>query len=139
MLDLNRLPEAIKHEGGVSRRLFFAYASALSSIPLLGKVATVESRPAYQDDPFSLGVASGDPDSTSVVLWTRIATKPLEPGGGMSDHAVKVKWEIAEDDSFKKVVRQGDTLATPQLGHSVHVTPGLSKISSACRCGSIIE
>src|SRR5688572_19240650 len=32
--------------------------------------------------PFTLGVASGDPTPTGVVLWTRLAPKPLE-GGGM--------------------------------------------------------
>ena len=34
-------------------------------------------------DPFTLGVASGDPRPDGVVLWTRLAPEPLEPGGGM--------------------------------------------------------
>ena len=122
MLELGKLKEAVKYEGGVSRRLFLAYASALSSIPLLGRASWSESRPTYQSDPFVCGVASGDPDPLSVVLWTRVAPKPLEPGGGMPAHAVNVQWEIAEDDSFGRIVGQGITLATPQLGHSVHVT-----------------
>jgi alkaline phosphatase D len=38
--------------------------------------------------PFHLGVASGEPDSTSVVLWTRLARDPLaaDGHGGMPDH-----------------------------------------------------
>ena len=123
MLELGKIKEAAKYEGGLSRRLFLAYASSLSVIPLLGKATWGESNPTYQSNPFSLGVASGDPDSQSVVLWTRLAPKPLEPFGGMPAHAVDVKWELAEDESFTKVVQRGVTLATPQLGHSVHVTP----------------
>ena len=122
MLDLGKLPEAIRFEGGISRRLFLAYSSTLSSIPLIGQATWAESAPIFQRNPFSLGVASGDPAPRSVVLWTKLATKPLEPYGGMPAHALKVKWEIAEDESFAKIVGKGNVLATPQLGHSVHVT-----------------
>jgi len=38
---------------------------------------------AATDDPFTLGVASGDPTLTGVVLWTRLAPQPLDPDGGM--------------------------------------------------------
>src|SRR5690606_33947215 len=79
-----------------------------------------QSSPAFGDDPFTLGVALGDPDSTSVVLWTRLSPRPLDPDGGMSVDPVEVRWEIAEDESFQKVVTRGKTLATPQLAHSVH-------------------
>ncbi len=43
------------------------------------------SAPAFGGDPFSLGVASGDPWSDSVVLWTRLAPDPLalDGTGGM--------------------------------------------------------
>jgi alkaline phosphatase D len=76
---------------------------------------------AFEADPFSLGVASGDPSSTGVVLWTRLAPKPLEPGGGLPAELIEVQWEIADDESMKNVVRHGKAVATPQLGHSVHV------------------
>ena len=56
-----------------------------------------------------------------VVLWTRLAPEPLEPGGGMPPENVEVRWEIAGDEAMKKVVRRGTAVATPQLGHSVHV------------------
>ena len=44
--------------------------------------ARLFSQPAFQKDPFSLGVASGDPWADSVALWTRLAPEPLD-GGGM--------------------------------------------------------
>ena len=39
-------------------------------------------------DPFTLGVASGDPTPDGVVLWTRLALDPLEGNGGMPDRPV---------------------------------------------------
>lgn len=74
----------------------------------------------FADDPFSLGIASGDPWADSVVLWTRLAPKPLD-GGGMPSKNVPVKWEIATDERMQKVVAKGTANATPELGHSVHV------------------
>jgi alkaline phosphatase D len=71
--------------------------------------------------PFTLGVASGDPGPDSVVLWTRLAPEPMAPAGGMSAERVAVNWEIAADDGFRRIVRRGGTVATPELAHSVHV------------------
>lgn len=76
--------------------------------------------PKFSAYPFSLGVASGDPLEDGVVLWTRLAPKPLE-GGGMPDLGVEVDWRLAEDEGMKKVVKKGTAMATPALGHSVHV------------------
>ena len=45
----------------------------------------------------------------------------LEPGGGMPPVAAPVTWEVAADPGFTQVVRRGEVLARPELGHSVHV------------------
>ncbi|MBE1609287.1 alkaline phosphatase D family protein [Actinopolymorpha pittospori] len=78
--------------------------------------------PTFGGDPFSLGVASGDPHSEGVVLWTRLAPRPLaEDGlGGMPDRRVEVRWEICEDENFRRVTARGVESATPEWGHSVH-------------------
>ncbi len=34
---------------------------------------------------------------------------------------VPVRWQVALDEKMRRVVRRGTTLATPELGHSVHV------------------
>ncbi len=106
---------------GLNRRLFVAYTASLASLPQLNRASWAQSAPNFTSDPFSLGVASGDPDSRGMVLWTRLAPRPLEPFGGMPNEAIEVGWEVAEDDTFRKVVDSGTTMATPQLGHSVHV------------------
>ncbi|MEE6262230.1 alkaline phosphatase D family protein [Plantactinospora sonchi] len=93
-------------------------AGALTTLPAAASAA----RP-LRTDPFTLGVASGDPDADGFVLWTRLAVEPLaEDGmGGMPDRAVPVRWEVATDERFRHVVRRGTVLARPQTGHSVHV------------------
>jgi alkaline phosphatase D len=73
--------------------------------------------------PFTMGVASGDPLPYGVVLWTRLAPKPLalDGKGGMPARTVEVGWEVAADERFRTVVRRGKVYAVPELGHSVHV------------------
>lgn len=122
MLELSSIREAIRYEGGLSRRLFLAHSTALAALPFLADHAEAADRKvSFAADPFSLGVASGDPDATGVVLWTRLAPKPLDPDGGMRPEVVAVAWEVAEDEAMKKVIAGGSTVATPQLGHTVHV------------------
>lgn len=72
-------------------------------------------------DPFTLGVASGDPAPDGFVIWTRLATRPLEYGAGMPTKPVAVGWEVAEDERFARIAASGQALARPELGHSVHV------------------
>ncbi|MET9418351.1 alkaline phosphatase D family protein [Streptomyces klenkii] len=73
------------------------------------------------DTPFTLGVASGDPLPDAVVLWTRLAPRPWEPGGGLpAVGTALVSWEVAEDEKFARVVRRGRAVATGDFGYSVH-------------------
>lgn len=72
------------------------------------------------DDLFTLGVASGDPLSDGMVLWTRLAPDPLsrEP---VLRGPVEVVWQVATDESFRDIVLQGRKTAHPEWAHSVHV------------------
>ena len=80
----------------------------------------LSASPIFDTYPFPLGVASGDPLPDGVVLWTRLAPKPLE-GGGMPMTTVGVDWEVAHDPQFRRIAQKGTTFARPELGHSVHV------------------
>lgn len=82
---------------------------------------SVWGNPLFSSYPFSLGVSSGDPAPDGFVIWTKIAPKPLERGGGMPDKSVEVEWTVAADESMRKVVQQGKAIARPESGHSVHV------------------
>ncbi|MEO3746121.1 alkaline phosphatase D family protein [Plantactinospora sp. B5E13] len=108
----------------LSRRTLLATSAAVGAAGALTALPTAAAaaRP-LRTDPFTLGVASGDPDADGFVLWTRLAVEPLaEDGmGGMPDRTVPVRWEVAADERFRHVVRRGTALARPQTGHSVHV------------------
>lgn len=104
-----------------------------AAVPLVPALPDIRSRswspssspgssPALHD-PFTLGVASGDPWATGVVLWTRLAPDPLAPDGlgGMPRRPVTVHWQVAEDPSFARVVRGGYAVADPAWAHTVHV------------------
>jgi alkaline phosphatase D len=102
-----------------TRRSFLLRSAALSAALALPSQRII-AQPRFTQNPFSLGVASGYPQPDSVVLWTRLAPDPLN-GGGMPDAPVMVRWEIAADRQFKKIVSSGETTATPQFAHAVHV------------------
>ena len=88
--------------------------------PASPPVGTAAAVPGVDESAYSLGVASGDPLPDSVILWTRLAPKPLD-GGGMPSRPVDVQWQIAKDERFAGVVATGTSRATPELAHSVHV------------------
>src|SRR5688500_16091788 len=88
------------------RQVIGAMAAGAALVPRLpGGWAS----PARVGHPFPLGVASGDPLPDGIVLWTR-----LEGPG-------EVRWELAEDERFRRTVVGGTTFARPKDGHAVHV------------------
>lgn len=88
----------------VSRRTTLAALSATAAL------AALPARGAAPVDPvFRHGVASGDPDATSVVLWTRVtAAAPVE-----------VTWEVASDARFARIVRSGTFATGPERDFTV--------------------
>ncbi|MEU1214144.1 alkaline phosphatase D family protein [Streptomyces sp. NPDC005791] len=110
----------------VSRRQMFGFGGAAAAALMLGTGAweaqSAFAAPALKGDPFTLGVASGDPTSDGVVLWTRLAPDPFAQDGlgGMPARPVRVHYEVALDERFRRVVRRGSVVATPELAHSVH-------------------
>jgi alkaline phosphatase D len=116
--------------GDFSRRGFLGLAGAgvlAGALPVAGaSTASAWTRPRFAANPFSLGVASGDPTPEGIVLWTRLAPNPVaeDGSGGMPDRSVPVAWQIAEDPAFRRVVRAGRERADPELAHSVHAEVG---------------
>ncbi|HEX4848352.1 MAG TPA: alkaline phosphatase D family protein [Novosphingobium sp.] len=56
-------------------------------------------------------MASGDPDSGSVVLWTRVT----------ASGSLDVAWELATDRHFADIVRRGTFATGPERDHTVKV------------------
>ncbi|HMI87584.1 MAG TPA: alkaline phosphatase D family protein [Polyangiaceae bacterium] len=68
---------------------------------------------------FQHAVASGDPLPDAVILWTRITTDATLD--------VKVRWQIATDTVFTKIVATGETTTNGDRDHTVKVdVTGLS-------------
>src|ERR1043166_8068169 len=80
-----------------SRRTLLAQAAGLAGAALTPAAWTsAVAKTRMADDPFGLGVASGEPLPDGMVLWTRLAPRPQEVGAGMGTAPVEVRWEIAE-------------------------------------------
>jgi alkaline phosphatase D len=76
-------------------------------------------------DPFSLGVAAGDPVPDGFVLWTRVAPDPLWPDpaapGGLTAGDVTLRYDIASDPGMRTIVQSGSAVAEAAYAHSVHL------------------
>jgi alkaline phosphatase D len=83
---------------GIDRRTFSKIALVMGATAAWGDLFAAPSRVRWTErrEAFPEGVASGDPDSDSVLLWTRC------PQNGGSNSSLVV--EVAEDQSFKRVV-----------------------------------
>jgi alkaline phosphatase D len=96
-----------------------ALASSASSALWLPRSAWSQTR--INSNPFTLGIASGSPTWNSVVLWTRLAPSGLLGTSSLGNDNIIVRWEIAHDESFTRIVQRGQAQALAQLAHSVHV------------------
>jgi alkaline phosphatase D len=119
------LRAAARHIG---RRHFLTATGAAAALafavnlPTAGTAAAAELDAArITEDPFTLGVASGDPLPGSVVLWTRLAPAPFQADSGLPAERVTVHWEVAHDERFRRIARRGTATAHPEFHHTVHV------------------
>src|SRR5690242_2786427 len=99
-----------------TRRQFLAQSGAWLAAAAAGQAWQRK----FAENPFQLGIASGDPSADGFVIWTRLAPEPLL-GGGMPEENVPVDWEVASDERMSRIVKKGRVVATPDMAHSVHV------------------
>src|SRR6185437_15646030 len=83
----------------VSRRSFLEMALLFGASAAWGNPVAAPSRVQWRErrDLYAEGVASGDPDSDSLLLWTRRSAVLPHP-------AQKLTVEVAEDERFRRVV-----------------------------------
>lgn len=98
----------------ISRRLFLGATGTALALPASLVRAQIRA------NPFTLGVASGSPRETSVILWTRLAPDPLN-GGGMPIGDVPVRYRVWEDAEMRRLLREGEVNAPQADAHSVHL------------------
>lgn len=90
----------------LSRRQFLAKSAIASAFPGVARAGDFDQSSVFQQRgagafPFQHGVASGDPLSDRVILWTRISQQP----GKTFD--IGYQWRIALDPQFDQIVNQG--------------------------------
>jgi alkaline phosphatase D len=103
------------------RRLFLLDAARLAAAVTAAGHSILRAAPSNAAGyPFSLGVASGSPLPDSVILWTRILPDPLDANSAPR-LAVPLRWEVAQDEGFRRIAAKGSAIATPELAHSVRV------------------
>lgn len=99
----------------LGRRQLLGRAAALAATQFLAgglHARPAETRARALVDPFALGVASGEPSGDGFLLWTRIA--------GLTEDRL-VGYEIAHDENFRRIVRQGREIAPAARGGAVHL------------------
>ncbi len=111
----------------VHRRHLNRLALALALTPWLGACAQAQpgqgttsgGGPRWQNDPFSLGVASGQPQLDGVVLWTRLRIAPVDEA--QRGRAQSVVCEVFADEALRQPVRRWLVQTDASRAHSVHV------------------
>ena len=70
----------------------------------------------YEDDkkPFYHGVASGDPLTDRVIIWTRVTPDDSVP-------SIDVSWEIASNEGFDPILKKETVSTSPSRDYTVKV------------------
>ena len=95
-----------------SRRDFLRGAGA-AALAASAAVRSTSALAGHRPTLFQHGVASGDPLSDRVIVWTRVTPKHC----GL----VPVRWEVALDSSFRRVIRRGNMITGPRRDYTVKV------------------
>lgn len=97
----------------ISRRQAIIGVSSTLLLPACS--STRSRRDEWSNSVFAHGVASGDPDEQSVVIWTRITT---------AANTVEVEWQLADDPGFGQIRGSGKLTTGAERDHTVKVIVG---------------
>ncbi len=101
----------------LDRREFVRLAAAMGASLAWGGPARASTAAWHERrDLYPHGVASGDPDSSSVILWTR---RPYESGGRR-----ELTVEVAEDAAFRRVVAKASAPVSAESDWTTRVLVG---------------
>ena len=98
----------------LGRRQLLRAAAALAATRFVAaaQAASAHAPVRLRQDPFALGVASGDPSADGFVLWTRAV--------GLEADA-EIGFEVAADEGFRRIVRSGRAVARRARAGATHL------------------
>ena len=108
----------------VSRRRFLQTAAAVGAVAAFARESGAASKTAWRErrDLYPEGVASGDPNADSVILWTR---RPSPSGT-----SVRLTCEVASDATFEHVIAAQSTTVGAESDWTCRVLVGGLKPAS---------
>jgi alkaline phosphatase D len=95
------------------------FALTAAPVPFLSGL-----RPAYAASgvySFPQGLASGDPQSDAVMLWTRVAPADADPTGSFTKGSIDLVVQVSEDEGFTTLVLERPLRAEAAADHTVRV------------------
>ncbi len=95
----------------LSAVLFSFFLSNIFAQNLFNKEITPLLEPALE--PFYFGVASGDPQQNTVIIWTKVWNETNQP--------VRVKWEVASDTSMQNIIATDYVTTNPSSAYTVKI------------------
>ena len=108
----------------LDRRRFVIHLASVSAAAASGSALAGHEKPDWEDEhrrrrvdgpiEFDFGVASGDPLADRVILWTHARRRRTQL-------PVLLRWEVALDARFRRVVASGWAVARHESGHTVKV------------------
>ncbi len=102
----------LEKQSGLNRRRTLVALLGAAASPVTGLLSPAGiAAEAEAATMFQHGVASGDPDQQSLVLWTRVT----------SAGAVRGRWQLARDPDFTDVLQSGDFITTAAADHTVKI------------------
>jgi alkaline phosphatase D len=109
----------------ISRRnlLLAASASTLygAAAPTLAEQVRGQAQTGAK---FRHGVASGDPSTEDVVLWTRLTGEVVVSDDSPHNGLLAGRWEVADDADFEQIRASGLFETSPARDHTVKVIAG---------------
>lgn len=111
--------------GGLASEATLVGSTPTNETPTNATATSDPGRPVEAFDivagaaPFGLGVSSGDPDTTSVAIWTRL----VDGAAGTPSAAgpVEVRCVVSRDPDGAQIVFDSTVTVDESTGHSVHV------------------
>jgi alkaline phosphatase D len=103
----------------LSRRHFLRLSSGVVLSTAVTGCTLGGRQPALSAARFDHGVASGDPLADGILLWTRAT--PVPGAGDTGTGPVSVAWELAADEAFREVLRDGVTDTGPARDFTVKI------------------